>query len=70
MVWRLSFPARLRKHNSRGRLVIDRILKGEKVVDVPVMQPTKFDFLIKLKTAKELEVTIPDKLLATADVIE
>jgi len=52
--WFTFFAQGLRKHNSQGRLVIDRILKGEKAVDLPMMQPTKFDFLIKLKTARAL----------------
>jgi putative tryptophan/tyrosine transport system substrate-binding protein len=63
----MSYAANPLEFYTRAASFVDRILKGEKPGDIPIEQPTKFDFVINLKTAKQIGLTIPPNVLARAD---
>jgi putative ABC transport system substrate-binding protein len=65
----LNYSARATDQYEGAAGYIDRIMKGEKPADLPVQQPTRYELVINLKTAKALGLTVPQPLLITADEV-
>jgi len=63
----MSYGADLGEQYTRAAVFVDKILKGTKPADIPVEQPIKFEFIINLKAAKQIGLTIPPNVLVRAD---
>lgn len=65
----MSYALNYCQHLARAANYVDKILKGEKPSNLPIEQPSTFQFVVNLKAAKTLGVTLPPKILAFADEV-
>jgi ABC-type uncharacterized transport system substrate-binding protein len=63
----MSYSPDIAERFQRTAVMVDKILKGAKPADIPVERPTKFEFVINLKAATQIGLTIPPQVLARAD---
>ena len=65
----MAYAVNMADFVGRAAVYVDKILRGAKTADLPIEQPTRFELVINLKTAKALHITIPQSLLLQAEVI-